>query len=86
MHCAICGTDTAGGRAGRRMHMDHDHDTDAVRGILCKDCNVGLGSFKDNPTLLRRAAAYAENPPGDAVWSTYGEYRSARTQAYKAGG
>lgn len=42
-------------------HIDHDHRTDEVRGLLCKTCNWGLGHFKDSPTLLREAAEYLEN-------------------------
>lgn len=49
--CWICGT-------GGKLHVDHDHDTGKVRGLLCPDCNVGLGYFKDSPVALRRAAAY----------------------------
>jgi hypothetical protein len=49
--CAICdGT--------HKLVIDHDHDSGAVRGILCNACNVGLGRFKDNGTLLYKAAMY----------------------------
>lgn len=62
--CAICGTQEAD-RVGRRMHVDHCHATGKVRGILCRDCNIGLGHFRDNQNLLTQAAAYlarAEQP------------------------
>lgn len=41
-----------------RPHLDHDHTTGAVRGILCHNCNVGLGHFMDDPELLLRAIHY----------------------------
>jgi hypothetical protein len=54
--CAICGTHDPGTK--RRMHVDHDHATGKVRGVLCPLCNVGLGHFKDSPALLAKAAQY----------------------------
>lgn len=59
--CAICRRADSS-----RWAIDHDHDCCAglygcggcVRGILCIECNTGLGMFRDNPELLRAAAAF----------------------------
>ena len=53
--CAICGTDQPGAKG---FAVDHDHFTEAIRGILCPRCNVGLGQFQDSPALLRKASEY----------------------------
>ena len=53
--CAICNGPSPD---GRRLHIDHDHQTGKVRGLLCVKCNVGLGAFKDQPTLLENAIVY----------------------------
>lgn len=50
--CAICGNYM------ESPHIDHDHTTGKVRGLLCQGCNLGLGLFLDNPTFLRKAATY----------------------------
>lgn len=42
------------------LHVDHNHDTSAVRSLLCGSCNRGLGLFKESATILRRAAKYLE--------------------------
>lgn len=48
----------------RFPHVDHNHETGRVRGILCFDCNVSLGGFKDNVDLLKKAIVYLENNNG----------------------
>lgn len=41
-------------------HVDHEHVTGFVRGILCGPCNLALGGAKDDPSVLRRLADYLE--------------------------
>ena len=57
--CGICGTKKPGGRSGT-WNVDHCHDTGMVRGVLCWDCNVGIGKLKDDANLLRRATQWVE--------------------------
>lgn len=52
--CAICETPNP----QRFWHIDHDHSTGEIRGILCNLCNVGLGAFKDNRHSLKMAEIY----------------------------
>lgn len=60
--CAICASllIIMGPQRGRRERacVDHDHDTGKIRGILCGNCNVGIGLLKDDPDLLKKAARY----------------------------
>lgn len=53
--CAICLA-----RPTHVLHVDHDHVTGAVRGLLCAPCNLMLGGAKDRSEVLRRGAAYLE--------------------------
>ena len=54
--CVICGRDIR-----NRFHIDHDHQTGRFRGLLCFNCNIGLGNFRDSITNLIRAAEYLQN-------------------------
>lgn len=54
--CAICLTPATSFE--RSLSVDHDHATDTVRGLLCSQCNIGLGNFKDDVALLASAIVY----------------------------
>lgn len=43
-----------------KLVVDHNHITGEIRRLLCTNCNLGLGHFKDNPELLKNAANYCE--------------------------
>lgn len=53
--CAICGDVES---SGRRLAIDHDHETGKVRALLCSKCNRGLGFFRDSAYLLKKASEY----------------------------
>lgn len=52
--CAICNSNLV------KPYIDHDHLRGILRGLLCSNCNVGLGHFKDDPEHLKRASNYIE--------------------------
>jgi Recombination endonuclease VII len=56
--CAICKEPET---AGRLLAIDHNHETGEIRGLLCTNCNLGLGKFKDSPELLRIAQEYVSS-------------------------
>jgi hypothetical protein len=60
--CAICKNPETSMQDGRlrEMAVDHDHETDAVRGLLCLACNVAIGAMQDDIPRLRAAIAYLE--------------------------
>ena len=49
--CAIC-------EQPIKLHVDHDHETGKVRGLLCQRCNTGSGLFKHDVKILRNAVKY----------------------------
>jgi hypothetical protein len=53
--CAICKTEPT---TQRGLHVDHEHSTGSVRGLLCHNCNVGIGNFLEKVELLEEAIAY----------------------------
>lgn len=56
--CAICCSEEPGGRGD--WHVDHCHETGAVRGLLCANCNIGVGYFGDDAERLNAAAGYID--------------------------
>jgi len=55
--CALCGSADPQ-HWSNQFHVDHDHETGAVRGLLCAPCNGGLGLLGDRPERLQAALAY----------------------------
>ncbi len=53
--CCICGRPP---REDISLHVDHDHSTGEIRGILCFRCNNALADFQEDPELLKKAASY----------------------------
>lgn len=54
--CAICGIHQS--EQKRRLAVDHNHSTKQLRGLLCINCNTGIGKFKESTELLNRANEY----------------------------
>lgn len=61
-HCAVC--DRRSNDDGTRLHVDHDHATGKVRGILCGQHNRAFGLVADDPTTLLRMLEYILNARG----------------------
>lgn len=53
--CAICAVALP---TGRGRHLDHDHVTGRVRGILCGPCNIGIGNLRDSAAIVGAAHRY----------------------------
>ncbi|NMO53499.1 recombinase [Actinoplanes sp. TBRC 11911] len=66
--CAICGGPDP-------QHVDHDHRTGWVRGILCFNCNGGLGQFRDSPEFLAGAITYLKGTTWQRTLIHPGVYR-----------
>ena len=56
--CAICFKSEED--FSQKLSVDHCHKTGNVRGLLCKQCNLGIGNLKDSLLLLRNATEYLE--------------------------
>ena len=66
--CAICLEAPA-------EHVDHDHETGQVRGILCFNCNGGLGQFRDRVDIMRKAIDYLERTTWQRTLVSPGVYQ-----------
>ncbi len=59
--CAICQHPPP---SNQRLCLDHNHLSGAIRGLLCRRCNSGIGLLQDSVELLERGISYLNNPPG----------------------
>jgi len=61
--CVICGQpETRKAASGKTcyLHVDHNHESGEVRGLLCHHCNTGIGAFKEDASLMQKAIEYIE--------------------------
>lgn len=75
--CGICRQLLS--KESRYVVVDHCHETNRIRGLLCISCNTGLGMFKDKIWILKQAIDYLEhaNPehPSQQQRNNVGKYR-----------
>jgi hypothetical protein len=69
--CAICET-KAGNEKNKRLVVDHHHETNIVRGLLCQRCNRAIGLLRDDRALLEKAIMYL------GKFSDFGKKRRSR--------
>ena len=80
--CAICLEPPGVDAWDRSLHVDHNHKTGKVRGLLCGHCNTAIGKFRDDPQRLARAMEYLEKDtccegepqPKQHGWNIDGEF------------
>lgn len=65
--CAICGTEQSALK--NKLSVDHSHETNKVRGLLCNRCNFFLGHFRDNIEALKEAVLYLNRDIEDVLES-----------------
>jgi hypothetical protein len=67
--CAIC-METP----DKQLHVDHNHYTGLIRGLLCGKCNAGIGLLKDDSDLCMRATQYLGVQVDENEWATEFEF------------
>ena len=58
--CLICKTTNPTGK-NKSFHVDHDHESNKIRGLLCHSCNLMIGQAKDNVQTLQSAIEYLQH-------------------------
>lgn len=58
--CAICNSASTKRTRSAYFAVDHNHETGKVRGLLCNNCNIGIGALEDSVTYLMNAVQYLE--------------------------
>lgn len=74
--CKICGATPS-----KPLNVDHDHDTDEVRGLLCGFCNTVLGLSLESPDILRRCVLYLEGNLRSAPTTFLGDLSKKRVDS-----
>jgi Recombination endonuclease VII len=58
--CALCNEESKATGKNARLHVDHDHRTGKVRGLLCYGCNIAIGFLEENPDKVQKVLDYLE--------------------------
>lgn len=72
-NCEICNIDFS--TTKKSGHIDHDHETGEIKGVLCVNCNSALGKFQESTELLQRAIKYLlrrSDTPTSIYWKKNG--------------
>ena len=81
--CSICGILFTMEKQSNSPHIDHDHKTKRVRGILCSKCNTAIGFFNDDISVLDSAISYLKNT-ASTDWRSPGKISKIDGQNYGA--